>query len=116
MVNQKLILESNKFRDEKIQNEIANNMTHLANNTVLSLSDLNVNTPEDVKQERSRRLSVHLQEELNTNLKMLNNTMMYKLVKQIEILNKENAEIRNRINYTIDNGATPENDFSYSHF
>lgn len=37
------------------------------------------------------------------------------LVKQIDLLSKENADLNARINYAIDNGTTPENDFDYIH-
>lgn len=36
-------------------------------------------------------------------------------IKQIDLLSKENVELNTRINYAIDNGATPENDFDYIH-
>lgn len=45
-VNQKLILESNKFRDEKIQYQISLNINNLVNESISILNQSNLETRE----------------------------------------------------------------------
>ena len=88
-VNQKLILESNKYRDEKIQYQISLNINNLVNESLIILNQSNLET----RELDNINISQKLKDGFNENLLLIDNSKMKGLIKQIDLLSKENIEL-----------------------
>lgn len=114
-VNKKLIIESNKFKDTKIQNQLNNNLNDLSNDLFDNqIKDLK-NISEDSEEYLQKKVDIKtlIKENVNKAIESKQTALQAKLQLQINAINQENLELKSRINYTLENGATPENNFEY---
>lgn len=114
-VNKKLIIESNKFKDTKIQNQLNNNLNDLSNDLFDNqIKDLK-NISEDSEEYQQKKVDIKtlIKENVNKAIESKQTALQAKLQLQINAINQENLELKSRINYTLENGATPENNFEY---